>query len=73
MAAIAIGRGDHDDAGRARDLSWGRVWVREIRKRTAAVLSTDYSGGTPRLAVAMFARWSEAKFLPLYAPALQFR
>lgn len=56
----------------------GQVWVREIRKLTesghqTAVLSTDYSGDTPRLAVAMFARWSEAKFLPLYAPALQLR
>lgn len=55
----------------------GQVWVREIRKLTesahqTAVLSTD-SGDTPRLAVAMFARWSEAKLLPLYAPALQFR
>jgi len=56
----------------------GRVWVREIRKLTerghqTAVLSTDYSGETPHLAVAMFARWSEAKLLPLYAPTVQFR
>jgi hypothetical protein len=45
----------------------GRVWVREIRKQTerghqTAVLSTDYSGDTPHLAVAMFARWSQENF-----------
>lgn len=45
----------------------GQVWVREIRKLTetghqTAVLSTDYSGDTPRLAVAMFARWSQENF-----------
>ncbi len=45
----------------------GRVWVREIRKLTerghqTAVLSTDYSGHTSHLAVAMFARWSQENF-----------
>lgn len=44
-----------------------QVWVREIRKLTesghqTAVLSTDYSGDTPHLAVAMFARWSQENF-----------
>lgn len=43
------------------------LWVREIRKLTdrghqTAILSTDYASETPRLAVAMFARWSQENF-----------
>ena len=45
----------------------GEGWVREIRKLTesghqTAVLSTDYSGDMPHVAVAMFARWSQENF-----------
>jgi hypothetical protein len=43
------------------------LWVREIRKLTdrghqTAILSTDYESEMPRLAVAMFARWSQENF-----------
>jgi prepilin-type processing-associated H-X9-DG protein len=45
----------------------GKVWVREIRKRTesghqTAVLSTDYRADPGPLAAAMFARWSQENF-----------
>jgi prepilin-type processing-associated H-X9-DG protein len=45
----------------------GKVWVREIRKRTAsghqtAVLSTDYRADPGPVAAAMFARWSQENF-----------
>jgi predicted nucleic acid-binding Zn-ribbon protein len=45
----------------------GKVWVREIRKRTdsghqSAVLSTDYRAAPGPLAAAMFARWSQENF-----------
>jgi prepilin-type processing-associated H-X9-DG protein len=45
----------------------GKVWVREIRKRTesghqTAVLSTDYRADPGPVAAAMFARWSQENF-----------
>ncbi len=45
----------------------GKVWVREIRKRTesghqTAVLSTDYRSDPGPVAAAMFARWSQENF-----------
>ena len=45
----------------------GKLWVREIRKRTAsghqtAVLSTDYRSDPEPMASAMFARWSQENF-----------
>jgi predicted nucleic acid-binding Zn-ribbon protein len=45
----------------------GKVWVREIRKRTdsghqTAVLSTDYRSEPGPVAAAMFARWSQENF-----------
>jgi prepilin-type processing-associated H-X9-DG protein len=45
----------------------GKVWVREIRKRTdsghqTAVLSTDYRTDPGPTAAAMFARWSQENF-----------
>jgi len=45
----------------------GKLWVREIRKRTAsdhqtAVLSTDYRSDPGPMAAAMFARWSQENF-----------
>ena len=45
----------------------GKVWVREIRKRTASghqtsVLSTDYRSDPGPVAAAMFARWSQENF-----------
>jgi len=45
----------------------GKVWVREIRKRTesghqTSVLSTDYRSDPRPVAAAMFARWSQENF-----------
>ena len=45
----------------------GKVWVREIRKRTqsahqTSVLSTDYRSDPGPVAAAMFARWSQENF-----------
>jgi prepilin-type processing-associated H-X9-DG protein len=45
----------------------GKVWVREIRKRTesghqTAVLSSDYRSDPGPVAAAMFARWSQENF-----------
>ena len=45
----------------------GKVWLREIRKRTesahqTAVLSTDYRSDPGPVAAAMFARWSQENF-----------
>ncbi len=45
----------------------GKVWVREIRKRTesghqTAVLSSDYRSEPGPVAAAMFARWSQENF-----------
>jgi predicted nucleic acid-binding Zn-ribbon protein len=45
----------------------GKVWVREIRKRTdsghqTSVLSSDYRSDTGPVAAAMFARWSQENF-----------
>lgn len=50
----------------------GQVWVREIRKLTqsghqTALLTTDYCSDLAPIAGAMFARWSEAKLLQVYA------
>ncbi|MGH8657165.1 MAG: putative transposase [Gammaproteobacteria bacterium] len=55
-----------------------KVWVREIRKLTksghqTACLCTDYRSALAPLACAMFARWSEAKLLQIYARTLQSR
>ena len=45
----------------------GKLWVREIRKRTesghqTSVLSTDYRSEPGPMAAAMFARWSQENF-----------
>uniref|UniRef100_UPI0025E96DEC putative transposase n=1 Tax=Thiohalocapsa sp. TaxID=2497641 RepID=UPI0025E96DEC len=45
----------------------GKLWVREIRKRTAsghqtAVIATDYRADPGPMAAAMFARWSQENF-----------
>ncbi len=45
----------------------GKIWVREIRKRTesghqTSVISTDYRSGPGPVASAMFARWSQENF-----------
>jgi len=45
----------------------GKLWVREIRKRTesahqTSVLSTDYRSDPGPVAAAMFARWSQENF-----------
>jgi len=45
----------------------GKVWVREIRKRTesghqTSVLSSDYRSDPGPMAAAMFARWSQENF-----------
>ena len=45
----------------------GKLWVREIRKRSASghqtsVLSTDYRSDPGPMAAAMFARWSQENF-----------
>ena len=53
-------------AERGTRLSNG-LWVREIRKLTdrghqTAILSTDYESEMHRIAVAMFARWSQENF-----------
>ena len=45
----------------------GKVWVREIRRRTesahqTSVLSTDYRSDPGPVAAAMFARWSQENF-----------
>ena len=44
-----------------------RLWVREVRKLSdsghqTSILSTDYQAGYTRLAVSMFARWSQENF-----------
>lgn len=44
-----------------------KLWVREVRKRSArghqtAILCTDYRGEAAPLAAAMFARWSQENF-----------
>ncbi|MDT8442590.1 MAG: hypothetical protein RQ723_13195, partial [Desulfuromonadales bacterium] len=44
-----------------------KVWVREIRRRTAsghqtAIVSTDYRSALPSSAAAMFARWCQENF-----------
>jgi len=56
-----------DLAERGTFLVGGKVWVREIRKRTesghqTSVLSTDYRSDPGPVAAAMFARWSQENF-----------
>jgi hypothetical protein len=53
-------------AERGTQLS-NRLWVREVRKLSGsghqtAILSTDYQASYTRLAVSMFARWSQENF-----------
>ncbi len=45
----------------------GKLWVREIRKRTdnghqTAIIATHYAMDFIRIAAAMFARWSQENF-----------
>ena len=56
-----------DLAERGTFLVGGKIWVREIRKRTesahqTSVLSTDYRSDPGPMAAAMFARWSQENF-----------
>ena len=54
-------------AERGTWLSSGKLWVREIRKRSAngrqvSILSTNYKADYTALAVSMFARWTQENF-----------